>query len=427
MREGIRKLQALYRRWVPVVADHPWRALSVIVALALAVRLAYVIVVAGLNKPPAYDGIGYDIVAMTLLEQHFYGGYAGVSAFRPPGYPFFLAGVYALFGHQYAVVRLLQAVLDALTCALVYGIGARLFNRRVALLGALGLSVYPLQVYMVGEFYAETVSFFTQAAALYLAVLLVKRRHWALPLGAGLLMAATVLTRPTATLWIPLMLLWTFLLMPLSWRERVRDTVLVGIGLALLFGPWTLRNYLVFHEFIPIASLGGVGFWAGNNPLSDGGGMLPSPETWGPGAPEHGWDGWEGLTEYESGQRFMERGLTWIKENPLKFVALVPRKLLRLWSPTAFGVQFSRRASPLLTAVVLPPYLLFLGLVAAGMVLARRGWREQAPLYALILGINALVALTYGATRYGIGMAPCLCLYAAVALDALFWNRVAQP
>ncbi len=73
----------------------------------------------------------------------------------------------------------------------------------------------------------------------------------------------------------------------------------------------------------------------------------------------------------------------------------------------------------MLTAVVLPPYLAFLAMAFWGMVRTRRGWRDQFPLYALILGINGLVAITYGATRYGIGMAPALCLYTAAALDAL--------
>lgn len=146
--------------------------------------------------------------------------------------------------------------------------------------------------------------------------------------------------------------------------------------------------------------------------------MLPDERTWGEGAPEWGWMGWEGLSEVESSRRFMERGLSWIREHPLEFAALVPRKLLRPWSPTSFGVQFSRRASPLVTAVVLPPYLLFLALAFWGMWQTRRGWREQFPLYALILGINGLVAITYGATRYRIAMAPALCLYAAVTLEA---------
>lgn len=67
-------------------------------------------------------------------------------------------------------------------------------------------------------------------------------------------------------------------------------------------------------------------------------------------------------------QRDGKRGLAWIRDHPLEFAALVPRKLLRLWSPTSFGVQFSRRASPLLTAVVLPPLAFW------GMWRTRRGW-----------------------------------------------------
>jgi len=390
---------------------------TLILVLALAVRLVYLTVIVGLNSPPTYDGIGYDMLAVHLLRTGTY-GVEHPTAFRPPGYPIFLAGVYLLFGHSYPAVRLVQALLDAVTCLLVYAIGTELFSRRVGLLAALGLSLHPLQVYMVGEFYSETLSFLFQALALWLAARMVRRREGFLPLLVGVFLAATALTRPTATLWLPLMVVWT-LIRPFSWKARGRDAVLMLMGLALLFTPWVVRNFVVFGEFIPVASLGGVGVWAGNNPLSEGGGMLPDERTWGEGAPEWGWMGWEGLSETESSRRFMERGLAWIRDHPLEFAALVPRKLLRLWSPTSFGVQFSRRASPLLTAVVLPPYLVFLALAFWGMWRTRRGWRDQFPLYALILGINGLVAITYGATRYGIAMAPVLCLYAAAALDGL--------
>lgn len=402
---------------VDYLAGNTSLSVAVILAVALAARLAYVTVIVGLGSPPTYDGIGYDMLAVHLLETGTY-GVEHPTAFRPPGYPIFLAGVYLLFGHSYPAVRLVQALLDAATCVLVYAIGTELFNRRVGFLAAVGLSLHPLQVYMVGEFYSETLSFLFQALALWLAARMVRHRGWILPLLLGVFLAATPLTRPTATLWVPLMLLWG-LLRPLPWKLRLRDVGLVLVGLVLLFGPWTVRNFLVFGEFIPVASLGGVGVWAGNNPLSEGGGMLPDERTWGEGAPEWGWMGWEGLSEVESSRRFMERGLSWIREHPLEFAALVPRKLLRLWSPTSFGVQFSRRASPLLTAVALPPYLLFLALAFWGMGRTRRGWRDQFPLYALILGINGLVAITYGATRYGIAMAPVLCLYAAAALDAM--------
>jgi len=407
-----------YERLLTALTRDTRVAVLLILALAALVRLAYVGLIVGLSSPPTYDGLGYDILATNLLQRGVY-GFEQPTAFRPPGYPLFLAAVYALFGvHNFAAVRLVQVGIDALTCLLLYAVGLRLFDRRVAFLAAAGLSLYPLQVYMVGEFYSETLSFLLQMVALWLAVRMVKERRWLLPLFLGVFLAATALTRPTAVLWLPLMVVWIGLL-PLSWRQKARDAALLLLGLLLLFGPWTARNYVVFREIIPVSSLGGVGVWAGNNPLSEGGGMLPSEETWGEGAPEGGWMGWEGLSEAESSRRFMARGLAWIRENPLAFAALVPRKLLRLWSPTSFGVQFSRHASPRLTAVVLPPYLVFLACAGAGMILSRRGWREQFPLYALILGVNGLVALTYGATRYGIAMAPCLCLYAAVAVDRL--------
>jgi 4-amino-4-deoxy-L-arabinose transferase-like glycosyltransferase len=412
----LQRLRQGYERLISVVARDTRLAVFLIFSLAILVRLLYVVVV-GLDSPPTYDGIGYDILATNLLQRRVYGGEAP-TAFRPPGYPLFLAGIYLIFGHSFTAVRLIQVGVDALTCVLVYAVGARFFNRRVAFLAATGMSLYPLQIYMVGEFYSETFSFLLQLVALWLAVWMVERRHWSIPLLLGVSLAATTLTRPTAVFWIPLMVLWVGLL-PLPWKHKARDVALVLLGLALLFGPWIVRNYIVFREFIPIASLSGVGVWAGNNPLSGGGGMLPDERTWGEGAPEWGWMGWEGLSEVESSRRFLERGLSWIKENPLAFATLVPRKLLRLWSPTSFGVQFSRHASPLLTAMIMPPYLMFLALAAGGMILSRRGWKEQFPLYALILGVNTLVALTYGATRYGIAMASCLCLYAAVSLDTL--------
>lgn len=410
----IHTLWATLEGWLDRVAARPERVVVLILVLALAVRLAYVTLFVGLDSPPRYDGIGYDALAVHLMETGMY-GVERPTAFRPPGYPLFLAGVYALFGHSYPAVRLGQALLDSVTCVLVFFTGRELFNRRVGLLGALGLALYPLQVYMVGEFYSETVSFLLQGVALWLAARMVHRREWAYPFLVGLFTAATALTRPTATLWVPLMAGWA-VLFPRAGKERLRNLGLVTLGLLLLFGPWTLRNYLVFRAFIPVASLGGVGVWAGNNPLSQGGGMLPDERTWGEGAPEWGWMGWAGLSEVESSRRFLERGLRWIRENPLDFALLVPKKLLRLWSPTSFGVQFSRRANPMLTAVVLPPYLVFLGMAFAGMYRTRRGWWEQFPLYSVILGINALVALTYGATRYGIAYAPVLCLYAAAFL-----------
>src|SRR5262245_43731917 len=70
------------------------------------------------------DGRVYAQMARNVLEQHVY-SHDPESPFNPslirlPGYPFFLASIYSVFGHQNnGAVRLVQAVIDTGTCALV--------------------------------------------------------------------------------------------------------------------------------------------------------------------------------------------------------------------------------------------------------------------------------------------------------------------
>jgi 4-amino-4-deoxy-L-arabinose transferase-like glycosyltransferase len=417
------KLTWWWERLFSVVERRERLALLCIFLFALAVRLLFVIVMA-VSDPPTYDGLLYDLIATNVVEGRGYArGPEGdrLTAVRAPGYPLFLAGVYWLFGHRYGAVRLLQALIDAVTCILFYFVGKNLFDRRVGFIAALGLSLYPLQIYMVNLFYSETLSYLFQMMVFWLATLLSERKHMGIPLATGVLLGATTLTRPTATLWVPLMLLWVAYV---SLRARdVRRVAMVALGLLLTFGPWTLRNYLVFDAFIPITPTG-VGFWAGANPLSVGAGMEPNEHTWdGDDYPDYGWYGWEGLTEVENANRFKEKAWTWIKTNPEGFLKLVPKKLYRLWSPASRAVQVDRRLLPWQMAIVLLPYLLFLVAAGVGIVLTRRKWYQLFPLYALIIATNALVALTYGATRYGIAMAPCLILFAAVSVVFIVEGR----
>src|SRR5262245_17507768 len=52
---------------------------------------------------------------------------------RGPLYPLVIGGIYAVFGEQPLLVVLLQCVLFAGTCALVFDIGRRIFNLRAGI------------------------------------------------------------------------------------------------------------------------------------------------------------------------------------------------------------------------------------------------------------------------------------------------------
>jgi 4-amino-4-deoxy-L-arabinose transferase-like glycosyltransferase len=386
---------------------------------ALALRLIYLLAFVGLDTQPEYDGIGYDQLATGLLEGRGYvNAWGEPTAFRPPVYPLFLAGVYTLTDHSLGAVRVAQAIMDAATAIIVYFIARELFGQRVAVLAGIGVALYPLLIYETGLLIPESLSYTLQFAAVWCLVVMLRRDGAILPLLAGVLMGLTVLARPTATLWVPLVLAWVLLIG--SVRKALPRLAAMLLGLGLIFGPWVARNCVTFQTFTPISSNGAVNIWCGNNPLAQGGSVQPDAHTWnGDDYPTRGLYGWEGQNEVESNRRFAEKGWAWIRENPEQFIMLAPRKLLRLWSPVSYSVQFGRRASTPLAILAIPLYAVFLGVAGHGIVVSRRKWRELFPLLAIIISINSLVILYYGATRYGIPIGISLLIFAAVSIDKL--------
>ena len=116
----------------PVVARLGWIVLP---AIALVIRLAYVATLPPTNVVTfEADPITYDQIALNILSGK---GFSGASFYYPPGsdvptsfwdplYPYFLAAVYAVFGHSIPAVRVVQALIGAGSVAMAWHIGRRL-------------------------------------------------------------------------------------------------------------------------------------------------------------------------------------------------------------------------------------------------------------------------------------------------------------
>src|SRR5436190_7269712 len=98
-----------------------WAVFLSLIVLAAAFRIA---IVHWLPNDSAGDSIGYEQIARNVLEHHVY-SHLDEPPFTPtlvrlPGYPLFLAAIYAVFGHtNNTAVRIVQALLDTGTCGLV--------------------------------------------------------------------------------------------------------------------------------------------------------------------------------------------------------------------------------------------------------------------------------------------------------------------
>ena len=93
--------------------------------IALAVRLLAVL---SFHPPLLSDAIDYDGLARSIVAGKGFFLYGKIYAFRTPGYPLIVAGIYWLFGSSSIALGVLQTILDVISCWLLYLIGKRLFS-----------------------------------------------------------------------------------------------------------------------------------------------------------------------------------------------------------------------------------------------------------------------------------------------------------
>src|SRR5512137_1693085 len=104
---------------------------------ALAIRVVYTLLKdVGHAIPPGTDCVSYDNYARAILAGTGWIAHPGPELFRPPGYPFALAALYALTGRNLALVQCLQSIVGAASVVLVYEFGRRQIGRTAALLCA---------------------------------------------------------------------------------------------------------------------------------------------------------------------------------------------------------------------------------------------------------------------------------------------------
>jgi 4-amino-4-deoxy-L-arabinose transferase-like glycosyltransferase len=240
--------------------ERRWRlGLLVVLLLATATRVAMILVT------PHWtlwgDPSDYQIHAISVAAGHGYptttiASPGTPSAFRPPGYPYALGGLYALVGVHPQAGRALSALLGVLTVGLVAALGRALAGRRVGLLAgaiaAVFLPLIALNASLVSEALFLPLELAFALAALALARGEGRRRtRWALATGA--LCALTVLTRAGAELWL-LVALAAALAAGGSAATRWRTVGAVVASFALVLAPWTIRNFIELHALVPVTT-----------------------------------------------------------------------------------------------------------------------------------------------------------------------------
>jgi len=242
--------------------------LVAILLLGLGLRLDYAIE----GRAPVYDAKAYARIAAHLEAGD--GFTAGRKATQPstnysPGLPLLVAGIYELTGEVNGqLARIVLAVIASLTVLFTYLLGRRLGGVVAGLIGATAVAVYPALLEYGGMLMSEPLAA-TLLSAGVLALLWAgdagggPRASWWRWLLAGLLLGALSLVRPEYLAVSFLLALLVLLRGVWSWRRSLAQAALVVLGLVVVVAPWTVRNAVTLHRFVPVSTGGGQVLFSG--------------------------------------------------------------------------------------------------------------------------------------------------------------------
>jgi hypothetical protein len=243
-------------------------ALAAVSGLALRLYLVLKFPVTDTGDGPFYIELAWNWLKNDVYGFPVYGQLTAVDM-RVPGYPAFLASVFAFAGQSTKAAMVAQIFVDLATCFIIALIAARIApeasRRRVALGGLWLAALCPFTANYTAVILTETLVIFFMALAILIllqtdlgttalnASATVARRGaflsnpWFL---GGLVVGFGTLVRPET----PLLLMAAGLILlakwwrPVDWRKLVRAGLLMAVGLILPLIPWAARNWRTLHD-----------------------------------------------------------------------------------------------------------------------------------------------------------------------------------
>lgn len=351
------------------------------------------------------DSVGHFLGTQPLFSD------VGPTSFYLPGYPFFLAGIFAIFGESFRAVYVVQAFLSTFTILLCYASADRMFDHRMALVAAFLQAINIYNIHQVGHLTSENLGYLLVLLIYYLfvrtqtgpasqssqpTIILL-----ALTLGVGIL---------TRSVFVPIAIamgLYLAVARYLTTRSVVaslRELSLLVVIMTLCVSPWLIRNDHVWNRLIYNTKSGLVLFIAYNDNATTHDGhsrVLPRLEQ-------------AEFNELERHNYLNARAREWIRSHPMKSVHLIATRFVNFWNPMPGKTQGARRWVGAIWSTF------FLSLALIGMLRLLFDFRRYAYFFVIPLAYVATHILTLSLTRYRLSLEGLLSIAVAVGLCFIY-------
>jgi len=408
--------------------------LLVIILAAVLLRVGAAFYLGGdvTDQPGTADQISYHTLAQRLLEGHgfsFGEPWWPVTAANAPTahwsflYTGFLAAVYALFGADPLIARLIQAVFAGILQPLAaYALGRKVFGETAGLFAAALTAFYAYFIYYSATLMTETFYILAILASFLLALRITEkvrstsvsvRERIVLGLLFGLSIAAAVLLRQLYLLFAPFLFLWVLL----AGRRAILSLVIAGALILTVILPFTAYNYARFGRFVLLNTNAGYAFFWGNHPIYGTHFQPILPEkmgSYGDLIP----DELRNLDEAALDQALLKRGIGFIVDDPQRYVLLslsrIPSYFMFWPSPESRGISNLARVASF--GLLWPVMLLGLLIAPFSRYRSRLKPSPLLLLYGFAFIYTLIHVLTWTLIRYRLPVDAVLLLFAGLAI-----------
>jgi 4-amino-4-deoxy-L-arabinose transferase-like glycosyltransferase len=407
--------------------------LALIAVLGLGLR-AYAVVNPVAN--PADDSHAYYALSKALYTEGSYGepGFENSSDWSPGAPLLYAASYYATGGAHEGTARIVEALLGVAAIVVVFLLGDRLGGRRVGLMAAFAVAVYPPFIHSTGELMSEPPAILTLPAAVLAFLWASEQERLRAWLAPGLLFGLTAMFRPEYLLVAAAFVVLAAVRVGRArgWRPGLAGAGLLLAALLLPIVPWTIRNADVLGRVVPISTGSGKALYVGTYLPADGeyqrvkailaeryDGLHLAPNS-------------EALNEVDPvplfnrvadrysqlprdsalGKIGKQNFSKYFGEDPFGYLAMTVRKVGRMWSS---GVGAAMSSS---VGRVVQILLVALGLAGLALLGVRRRWWELLALGTPIVLVTLVGAASLAAPRRNEVLMTLVFPLAALALSS---------
>lgn len=404
-----------------------------VLACLITAAVVRIVWIAWVHPPQVSDFKWYYERAVGIASGLGYSVNGLPTAYWPVGYPGFLGALFYFFGDAPLVGQLANVLLSVATIWLSYWVSKCIFHSEIAARMTVILMTFHLNQIAFNSLLCSEI-WFTFLLMLGAVLLIAARGRYSFLALSGICWGLGTLTKPQL-IFLP----GIFLLVLFTDKVNfLKSAAVVYATLALCLVPWLARNNTVMGEPL-LSTNGGIVLMQGNNPYATGTHLWNDDlaallgET-----PDYGRaDHYGGHAEVGRADRARRVGAAYIRQHPLRAVALWPKKLMFAYrsdvdaffyslgtmQPMSRPTNFIYGGLRILAELY---YFALLALMAISWKAVTKGTPREYKLgLSVVLYFSAICVVFIAIARYHFPMMPWIIIYSGVGTTVLLgaWSK----